>query len=111
MQAQYQQEEPENIRLLSYLQATAETVSVPIQRGDKRETQNLNTYMTQAMQHTELGVISLSAPLQSMEESKEENEQQEVMTTQNGEGFVISSIEGVPTTEEESKREDPSTRD
>ena len=56
------------------------------------------------MQHTELGVLSLTAPLQSMEESKDENEQHEVMTTQNGEGFVISSIEGVPTTEEESQR-------
>ena len=60
--------------------------------------------MTQAMQHTELGVLSLTAPLQSMEESKDENEQHEVMTTQNGEGYIISRIEGLPTTEEESKQ-------
>ena len=58
------------------------------------------------MDHAELGVIALTVPLPRSEESKDgEIIQQEPMTTQNGEGFVMSRIEGVPRTDDESKNE------
>ena len=49
MQSQSQGDDYENIRLLSYLQATAETFDVPVTRQD--DPKQLNMYMTQAMQH------------------------------------------------------------
>ena len=69
MQSQEQAEEYENIRLLSYLQATAETYKVPITKGG--EPANLNMYMTQAMQHQDMGVIILTPPLPKSSENKE----------------------------------------
>ena len=44
-----QAEEPEYIKLLPYLQATAESIQISHESGDKRENKNLNTYMVQAM--------------------------------------------------------------
>ena len=55
--------------------------------------------MTQAMRHTDMGLVLLNAPRPN-EESKEQSDgEQEEMTTKNGEGFVITSVEGVPTME------------
>ena len=59
--------------------------------------------MVQAMQHTEMGLILLTTP-RSYEESKESTEEdREAMTTQNGEGFVMSTVAGAPTTEDSIK--------
>ena len=55
------------------------------------------------MQHTEMGLILLTTP-RSYEESKESTEEdREAMTTQNGEGFVMTTVAGAPTTEDSIK--------
>ena len=99
MQSQTQPDEYENIRLLSYLQATAETFEVPVTRqGDPK---HLNMYMTQAMQHQDLGIVLLTPPLQKSTDVKEalENESEQSSQNQIGEGFAISCVQGAPTTD------------